>query len=114
MSGFFRDSVDASHTRSGARLDKKFLKSAKKILIHKKCSIPWVFLSHLGLDPELFPLSKPFSPDYNPSEIDSWEKYYKARGLSMNNLASLVLEVPLTVGYLIKKYVPVQEDCIVI
>lgn len=57
-----------------------------------------------GLPAEMFPLSKPFDEGYDVSQIDSWEKYMTVRGYSMNNLAPLVLEVPLTIWHIINKF----------
>jgi hypothetical protein len=52
----------------------------------------------------MYPLSRPFPEDFDINSIDSWESYYNARGYSFDNPAAMVLEVPLTIWYLIKEF----------
>jgi hypothetical protein len=65
---------------------------------------PQEMFSLLGLPEEMFPMSSPFPPDFDLDSIDSWESFYKAKNYSFDNPAALVLEVPLTIWYLINKF----------
>ncbi len=58
----------------------------------------------LGLPDEMFPLSKAPKEGVDPLGIKSWKELYEARDWSLDNVAALILHVPMTVYYLINKY----------
>ncbi|KAI8998324.1 hypothetical protein BC832DRAFT_594934 [Gaertneriomyces semiglobifer] len=57
-----------------------------------------------GLSPEWYPLSKPFAEDIKVKDIDTWEKFYKARNIGMDDPAAFVLEYPMTLWHIINKH----------
>ena len=58
----------------------------------------------LGLPEVMFPLSKPIKKGIDPLSIDSCKALYEAKEWSFDNPAALVLDVPMTIYYLINKY----------
>ncbi len=64
----------------------------------------------LGLPEEMYPLSKCVTDENlkklgENAKIDQWEKAYTALGLPLSCPAALILEYPMTVYYMLTKYV---------
>ncbi|KAI8929243.1 hypothetical protein BC831DRAFT_444498 [Entophlyctis helioformis] len=58
----------------------------------------------LGFQQEMFPLSDPLKAGVDPSTINSWKALYETRGWSMDNPAALVLDIPMTIWFLINEF----------
>lgn len=59
----------------------------------------------LGLPMHAFPMAKPFPPNVNVSDIDSWKSLFEARGWPLDSPLPLVLDVPMTIWHFINKFV---------
>ncbi|KAI9199856.1 uncharacterized protein BJ171DRAFT_199257 [Polychytrium aggregatum] len=58
----------------------------------------------LALPDELYPLNKALPDDVDPRSVDSWQKYFEAKGLPFDSPVALILEVPLTIWHLLNTY----------
>lgn len=60
-----------------------------------------------NLPETLFPLNKKL--DIDLAKLDSWEAYYKAKELPMSDPSAVLLEVPLTIWYMVQQFVLPQK-----
>ena len=63
-----------------------------------------------GLPEELYPLGKPFKKGVEVDSIVSWDAFYKAVGLPMSSPVAIVLEVVLSLWYIVKNWAPVRKE----